>query len=135
VITPQYDGYPQRMAYDIHLADRIREILRDRCAAASERLMFGGVAFMVDGHMCCGVVKTDLVVRLGPADITSALSKPHTRPMDFTGKPMKSMVYVGPRGTHSDDSLREWIESACTFVRTLPPKECGARRAKRSKRT
>jgi hypothetical protein len=108
------------VAYDLHLAGRIRRILRDR-HGVSEREMFGGVAFMLDGHMCCGVVKTDLVLRLSPAEVVSALARAHTRPMDFTGKPMKSMLFVDARGVDSDASLSEWVEASCAFVRTLPP--------------
>lgn len=78
---------------------------------------------MVNGYMCCGIVKTDLVLRLAPDDVVAALRGPHARPMDFTGRPMRSMVFVDLHGSHSDQSLREWIESACAFVRTLPDKK------------
>lgn len=84
--------------------------------------MFGGICFMMDGHMCCGVVKTDLMLRLAPESVTRALQQPHTRRMDFTGKPMKSMLYVDAIGTDSDEALEQWVESALAFVRTLPPK-------------
>jgi hypothetical protein len=87
----------------------------------------------VDGHMCCGIVKTDLMLRLAPENVVAALKRPHTRPMNFTGKPMKSMVYVGPAGTDSDQELEEWIDSACAFVRTLPAKKPARKaRGKRS---
>jgi TfoX/Sxy family transcriptional regulator of competence genes len=115
------------MAYDLHLADRIREILKVHGNRVSERNMFGGVAFMLNGHMCCGVAKTDLMLRLAPEAVEAALGRPHTRPMDFTGRPMKSMLFVDPAGMDSDQSLREWVESACAFVRTLPAKEPAAR--------
>ncbi len=75
------------MAYDLYLADRIRAILQ-RAAEFSERKMFGGVAFMVNGHMCCGVVKTDLVIRLTPEEAAIALHQPHTRPMDSPASPL-----------------------------------------------
>ena len=77
---------------------------------------------MINGHMCCGVIQTDLMLRLAPGDVVAALKKPHTRPMDFTGKPMKSMLYVSAKGTDSDQALSEWVEAARAFVRTLPPK-------------
>ncbi len=79
--------------------------------------MFGGVAYMVNGHMCCGVVKSDLMLRLGPAGAQAALREPHTRAMDFTGKPMKSMVYVEAAGVDSDDALESWIRLAVDFAR------------------
>lgn len=79
--------------------------------------MFGGIAYMVNGHMCCGVLKSDLMLRLGPAAAQVALREPHTRPMDFTGKPMKSMVYVDATGVDSDDALESWIHLAVDFAR------------------
>lgn len=119
------------MAYDSGLADRVRLIL-ERRGGFSECKMFGGVAFMINGHMCCGVTKTDLVLRLPPDAVSAALRRPHTRPMDFTGKPMKSMVFVDALGSDSDDTLREWVESALAFVRTLPPKTPSVRGPSRS---
>lgn len=96
------------MAFDLHLADRIRLLLQGRGGFA-ERKMFGGVAFLIHGHMCCGVLKTDLMLRLSPDAVVQALQQPHTRPMDFTGKPMKSMVYVDANGTDSDEALQAWV--------------------------
>jgi len=84
--------------------------------------MFGGIAFMVNGHMCCGVNGRDLMLRLGEEGATDALQEPHVRPMDFTGKPLASMVYVGPGGHRNDVDLRGWVERAVRFVRSLPPK-------------
>jgi len=89
--------------------------------------MFGGLAFLMNGHMFCGVVKSDLMLRLGPEATVAALSQPHTRPMDFTGKPLKSMVYVDPRGIDSDDALRTLIKLALTYVMALPPKKSVSR--------
>jgi TfoX/Sxy family transcriptional regulator of competence genes len=85
--------------------------------------MFGGLAFLMNGHMFCGVVKNDLMVRLGEEAAAAALKQPHTRPMDFTGKPMKAMIYVDAGGLDSDESLRPWVESALKFVKNLPPKK------------
>ena len=84
--------------------------------------MFGGLAFLHDGNMVCGVVKADLMLRLGPQAAPDALRQPHTRPMDFTGKPLKSMIYVDAAGIDSDDSLQQWVESALAYARSLPPK-------------
>ena len=110
------------MAFDAGLADRIRLAL-PRNRVISERKMFGGLAFLTNGHMFCGVVKADLMLRLGEEAAATALRRPHTRPMDFTGKPLKSMIYVEPGGLDSDESLRTWVESALKFVKTLPPKK------------
>jgi TfoX/Sxy family transcriptional regulator of competence genes len=109
------------MAYDKGLADRVRTALKPY-RGLSERNMFGGIAFMINGHMCCGVTQSDLMLRLAPDDVAAALKKPHARPMDFTGKPMKSMLFVSAKGTDSDAALSQWIEAAYAFVRTLPPK-------------
>ncbi len=80
--------------------------------------MFGGIAYMVDGRMCCGVVKSDLMLRLGPSGAQAALKEPHTREMDFTGKPMKSMIYVDADGADADDALESWLRRAVEFSRT-----------------
>lgn len=89
----------------------------------SERHMFGGVAFMLEGNMCCGVIEDNLVVRVGPDHYEHALREPHTRPMDFTGRPLHGFVYVDREGFANDHvSLRQWIERGLSFVRTLPAK-------------
>jgi len=108
------------VAFDEVLADRVREILGAR-AELSERRMFGGIAFMLAGNMCCGVVGENLMVRLGD-DGEAALAEPHTRPMDFTGKPMKSAIYVDPEGTASDEDLAKWVEASADYAASLPPK-------------
>src|SRR5712672_1379605 len=74
------------MAYDQNLAERVRAILASE-PSLSERKMFGGIAFMIEGHMCCGIVGHDLMLRLGPDGCDAALKRPHVRPMDFTGRP------------------------------------------------
>lgn len=107
------------MAYDETVADRARRMLAKH-PGVSERKMFGGVALMLNGNMCCGVIGKDLVLRLGDKGAARALAEPHTRPMDFTGKPLKSMVYVGPAGYRTDDDLRAWVKQAVGFVKSLP---------------
>lgn len=109
------------MAFDEGLADRIRDVLISR-SEVSERKMFGGIAFMVAGNMAVGVIGEDLMVRLDPADAEKALEEPHTRPMDFTGKPMKNMVYVDSEGTASDEDLAGWVEAGADYASSLPPK-------------
>jgi TfoX/Sxy family transcriptional regulator of competence genes len=104
------------MPFDPGLADRIHQILGRMCPFEEKR-MFGGIAYMVNGHMCCGVVKADLMLRLGPAGVQAALKEPHTREMDFTGKPMRSMIYVGAAGIDSDDALESWLRRAAEFAR------------------
>ena len=108
------------MAYDEDLADRVREVL-PRGEAVTERRMFGGLAFMLGGHMFCGIVKDALMARLGPEAAGRALDQPHVRPMDFTGRPMKGMVFIDPGGLHGD-ALRQWVDAAGDYARSLPPK-------------
>jgi len=109
------------MSYDETLAGRIRRIIGNR-RDAIEKKMFGGLAFMLDGKMCCGLVGRDLMVRVGSERYEEALAKPHTRPMDFTGRPLTGFVYVAPAGYASDVALRRWIGWGVEFVSTLPAK-------------
>jgi len=109
------------MPFDVRLAQRVRDILAEECQA-KERRMFGGLAFMVNGHMCCGIVGEDLVVRVGATAHKQALSRPHARAMDFTGRPMKGFVYVERSGYRTEASLRTWIGFGLNFVLSLPMK-------------
>jgi TfoX/Sxy family transcriptional regulator of competence genes len=109
------------MAYDGGLAERIRFVL-DEESRVSEKEMFGGVAFLLDGKMFVGVVKDDLMVRVGPEHYDDSLKRAHVRPMDFTGKPMVGYVFVAPDGVAEDPELERWIRLAAGFVTTLPKK-------------
>lgn len=109
------------MAYDEALADRVRDVLAAR-SDLSERKMFGGIAFMVGSNMAVGAIDDDLMVRLDPADAEKALREPHVRPMDFTGRPMKGMVFVNSAGTSTDEDLASWAEAGGDFAASLPPK-------------
>lgn len=93
------------MAYDEDLADRIMGHLADQPSLNQEK-MFGGLSFMIQGNMCVGVIKNELCVRLGADAYDDALSRPHARPMDFTGKPMRGWVFVGPEALTDDASAR-----------------------------
>jgi TfoX/Sxy family transcriptional regulator of competence genes len=107
------------MAYDEDLAERVRALLP--AEPVTERQMFGGLAFMLNGHMFCGVVKDTLMARLGPDAADRALDQPHVRPMDFTGRPMKGMVFIDPGGLGGPE-LQRWVDAAAEYARTLPPK-------------
>jgi len=109
------------MAHDEKLAKRVREVLARR-RGVSEKKMFGGLCFLVDGHMACGIIGDELVVRVGPDAYEEALTKPGAREMDFTGRAMKGMVYVGPRGHGPAPSLKAWVERGLVYARSLPPK-------------
>ena len=107
------------MAYDEQLAERVREELQAD-SAYSERKMFGGLCFMLHGNMCVGVVGDRLMLRLGERAAEEALQQPNVSPMDFTGKPMKAMVYVDQ--VLDDAALARWVDQAAGFARSLPPK-------------
>lgn len=107
------------MAYNEHLAERIRQSLRNQHTAFEEKKMMGGLTFMVNTKMCVGIVKNDLMARIGPDAYDSALEKPGIRPMDFTKKPMKGYVFIAPEAIDLDSQLDEWITAALNFNRTL----------------
>ncbi len=109
------------MAYDEGLAERIRSALPDD-RAVSEKKMFGGIAFLSDGKMFVGIVKDDLMVRVGPERYEDSLKRAHVRPMDFTGKPMAGYVFVAPEGLSDDAELERWVRLGAEFVATLPRK-------------
>jgi len=81
--------------------------------------MFGGLAFLLGGKTFCGIVKNDLMVRVGPGRYEEALAAPHARPMDFTGRPLTGYVFVAPAGTRKEAALREWVDQGIAFVSTL----------------
>lgn len=109
------------MAFDEGVAQRLREALSAH-VAITEKRMFGGLAFLLDGNMCCGVVGEELMVRVGPERYEQALQKPHARKMDFTGRPLSGFVYVAPPGFETDGDLQAWVRQSIAFVGGLPPK-------------
>lgn len=109
------------MAYDEGLAQRLRDIFIDDPGVV-EKKMFGGLAFMVQGHMCVGVTIDDLMVRVGSEHYDEAINLPHARKMDFTGRPLRGFIYVSPEGIESDEALQTWVDRALNFVHSMPPK-------------
>ena len=109
------------MAYDEGIAERLRELFVDR-PAVTEKQMFGGLAFMVRGHMLAGIIGESLMARVGPDEYAVALKRPFAREMDFTGKPMKGYVYVDPAGFESDADLMQWVDLCLRFNASLPAK-------------
>lgn len=108
------------MAFDQGLAERIRYLMRDR-RAVEEKKMFGGLCFLIRGHMFCGIVGDRLMVRVGPEKYAAYLKEEHVREMDFTGKPMKGFVYVDPEGVDLDEDLDRWVERCLRYASSLPP--------------
>lgn len=109
------------MTYDEGLAQRVRERLAGR-RDVEEKQMFGGIAFLLAGNMCCGVVKDNLMVRVGAEHYADSLQRQHAREMDFTGKPLKGFVYVAPEGIAEDADLHAWLERGIAYAATLPAK-------------
>lgn len=109
------------MAFDERLADLVRRTVGPR-EDASERKMFGGLAFLLDGKMFCGIVKDELMVRVGPERYQEALGRRHARPMDFTGRPMVGYVFVAPSGCRTVKAVGAWVEQSLEFASTLDAK-------------
>jgi TfoX/Sxy family transcriptional regulator of competence genes len=108
------------MTYDTKLADRIRAGLDG--VAFVEKKMFGGVGFLIAGNMACGVNKNDLMVRVNAEEHEDLLKRPHVRPFDLTGKPMKGWLVVEADGCKTAKQLNAWIKKGVEFASTLPPK-------------
>lgn len=109
------------MAYDENLAQRVMHILAPTPNLV-EKKMFGGIGYLVNGNMACGIIGESLIVRVGPHRYQEALSQPHTSVFDMTGRPMTGWVVVKPQAFVSDDALKSWVETGLDFVATLPPK-------------
>ncbi len=103
------------MAYDEFLAERIQLILKEKSVSFEEKKMMGGLTFMVDGKMCVGIVKNNLMARIGPDAYGDALTKTGCKEMNFTGRPMKGYVFIEPEGYDMDEDLEYWIQLALDF--------------------
>lgn len=110
------------MAYDEKLESRIRGILKGKKGITSKK-MFGGIAFLLEGKMFVGIVKDELMARVGPENHNRVISQKHARTMDFTGKPMVGFVFVKPAGIKTKAVLAKWIGLCAEYVRTLPKKK------------
>ena len=109
------------MAYDETLADRVRALFVGR-TGVREQKMFGGLCFMLDGNMACGIHGDELIVRVGRDNFEDALSRQHSRPFDMTGRPLRGFVYVAAEGLVTDKGLAEWAGRGIAFAASLPPK-------------
>src|SRR6202158_5902211 len=96
------------MAFDVNLAERIRQALA-RKKGITDKKMFGGIGFLLNGNMLVGVWKESLIVRLDPDETEDALREPFVKEFDITGRPMKGWVLVGREGVKSDEELKDWI--------------------------
>lgn len=109
------------MAYDENLAGRVRELVYPN-REVDEIKMFGGLCFTHRGNMFCGVLGSDLVVRVGAEAHDAALRSAHARPMDLTGRPMKGFLFVAPSGTRRKTDLGRWVDKGLGFASSLPAK-------------
>lgn len=120
------------MAYDPALAARVRKLLLGR-KGVTEKAMFGGLAYLLDGKMFCGILGEELLARVGPGAHDEALARPHVRIMDFTGRPMRGYVFVGAKAIGEKRALAAWVDECARHAATLPekPKKKAARRPPR----
>jgi TfoX/Sxy family transcriptional regulator of competence genes len=109
------------MAYDLGLAQRVRELLEE-WPGYEEKKMFGGLAFLIYGNMAGGIIKDELIVRVGPAACADALRRPGVRPFDLTGRAMAGWVMVAPAACETDAELAAWVGKGAAFARSLPAK-------------
>jgi|SRR6267142_2685113 len=109
------------MVYSESLAERIRQVFARR-RGITEKKMFGGVGFLLNGNMCVGIWKTSLIIRLGPEQAEKALKEPDVVEFDITGRPMKGWLMVEPDGIETDEQLGEWVRRSVECVSTLPKK-------------
>jgi len=110
------------VAYDRQLAERIRDEVKG--LPVIEKKMFGGVGYMLNGNMTCGILGDDLIVRVGAEQYEKLLKRAHTKIFTMKGspKPMKGWLMVEPAGTRSASHLNEWVKIGMEFAATLPPK-------------
>jgi TfoX/Sxy family transcriptional regulator of competence genes len=118
------------MAYNTQLATRLRALLARR-QGMEERKMFGGIVFMLNGNMCCGVDQDNLMVRVSPQEYDQAVQRPHARVFDLTGKPMKGFVLVSPAGYRTEAALKDWVAMGSACARALPAKTAKKKSAKK----
>ena len=110
------------MAYDEDLADRIRELTSDD-PDVRERRMFGGLAFLVAGHMAVAASgRGGLMVRVDPEAAEALLARPHVHPLEMRGRPVEGWVLVDAEGVRAADGLRSWVERGVAYARSLPAK-------------
>lgn len=109
------------MAFDEGLAERVRGVLDERQDVVEKR-MFGGLVFMVHGHMAVGVMKDALLVRVNPAGRAELARQPHARPMEFSGRPTKGLILVDPAGLDADADLERWMGLGVAHALSLPAK-------------
>jgi TfoX/Sxy family transcriptional regulator of competence genes len=117
------------LVYNEQLNDKIHTLTKHR--KLSEKKMFGGIGFLLNGNMCFGTLKDDLIVRVGSERYKEALALPHARPMDFTGRPTKGFVFVDSKGWSNDATLKKWLDMGIGYASSLPKKTIMQKKAAR----
>lgn len=110
------------MSYDAEAADRVRQLLSARNDVVEKRMVGGGLSFLVNGNMCCGITGTALMVRVGAESREQALREPHAQPMQFAGRALSGFICIEPAGFAADDALARWVQRGLAFVSGLPAK-------------
>ncbi|NIP39606.1 MAG: TfoX/Sxy family protein [Candidatus Dadabacteria bacterium] len=110
------------MAYNQNLTERIESVLSTK-PGITQKKMFGGLCFLLNGNMLCGIRGDKLMARVGPYNYDYALKQKYATEMDFTGKPLKGMIYVLPKGIKRKESLKKWIDMCIEFVGGRPKKK------------
>lgn len=111
------------MAYNEGLAERIRGYFKRRRKGVEEKRMFGGLCFMLNGHMCCGIEKDRLMVRVLPDRYETLLKKSHARKMDFAGKPLKGFLFISEAGYRTAAGLTKWLNEVVECAKSKPRKK------------
>ena len=122
------------VAYDEALAERVRGLMAATGGSVEEKKMFGGLCFMLNGQMCCGVMKDDLIVKLEPDASLELAEQPNVRLFDFSGRPMAGMLYVSPGALQTDAALEEWLQRGVKYVAQHPKSATKPKTKSRSKR-
>jgi hypothetical protein len=111
------------VAYDEHLAARIRALLEGE-AGLTEKTMFGGLAFLIGGRMAVAASREGgIMVRIDPDQTDTLLAKPHTRPFEMRGRELDGWLRVDPEGLKTKRQLEPWVKRGVAYARSLPPKQ------------
>jgi TfoX/Sxy family transcriptional regulator of competence genes len=110
------------MAFDNNLADRIRKQLAQQ-KGLTEKRMFGGIGFLLNGNMCCGVLGAEVIIRFDPEQTEKVLTHKHTRIFDFSGRPMKGWIFVGTQAVETESDLKHWLQIGLKYAKSLPSKK------------
>jgi TfoX/Sxy family transcriptional regulator of competence genes len=125
------NGITEMMSYDAQTVERVRRMLSQHPNVVEKR-MIGGLSFLLNGNMCCGVTGSALMVRVGREGLEQALAQPYVRRMEFAGRPLAGFVCVDPEGFHSDADLATWVQRGLNFAATLPLKKPTTKKPGRS---